>query len=134
MPAPRHSRPLASALGAALALALATLTACSSSDAAAPADGGPTVAANVSVGPLGGTSFSPVTVTVRKGQAVTWTWEEGAHSVTSGSACKPDGKFDSSLKTAPDTFTQVFDAEGSYPYFCTPHCAAGMTGVVVVTP
>jgi plastocyanin len=133
MPAPHSSRSLVGAtLG--ITLALAMLNGCSSSDVAVPADGGPVVGATVTVGPGGSTSFLPVTVTVKKGQAVTWTWDEGAHSVTSGAGCKGDGTFDSGQKTAPFSFTQVFDTAGSFPYFCTPHCAAGMAGTVVVTP
>lgn len=120
-------------LGVALAIAIGTC-ACSSSDASAPVDSGPVVGASVTVGPGGSTSFLPVTVTVKKGQAVSWTWDEGAHSVTSGSSCKGDGKFDSGQQAPPFTFTQVFDTAGSFPYFCTPHCGVGMAGTVVVTP
>lgn len=137
MPHPTSPRiALTSALGVALAAALAfTSTSCSSSsEAGTPADGGPVIGATVAVGPGGSTSFLPVTVTVKKGQAVTWTWDAGAHSVTSGTSCKGDGTFDSGLKTAPFAFTRVFDTAGSFPYFCTPHCAAGMAGTVVVTP
>lgn len=51
----------------------------------------------------------------------------------SGASCAPDQKFSSGRVQGPGTtFEQKFDAPGTYPYFCDPHCGMGMTGKVVV--
>jgi plastocyanin len=65
---------------------------------------------------------------------VTWTnTVVTGHTVTSGSDCTPDGLFDSGGLLLDDTFGFRFEAEGSFPYFCIPHCLFNnMTGVVEV--
>ena len=81
----------------------------------------------------GGLTFSPATLSVKVGDTVTWKWAGSGHSVTSGSACTADKKFDSGAPAGTGTtFTFKFDTAGDFPYFCVPHCAAGMTGTITV--
>jgi plastocyanin len=80
-------------------------------------------------------AFAPKDLTIKVGDTVEWTWVAGSHSVTSGTSCTSDGKFDSTLVPPPKTFTHTFDTAGSFPYFCIAHCASsGMVGSVTVTP
>lgn len=70
------------------------------------------------------------------GDTVTWTWVGGRHSVTQGVNGALDGAlgggFDSgNLNTGADvTFTQTFDEEGVFVYYCKLHPT--MRGVVIV--
>lgn len=80
-------------------------------------------------------SFSPSTITVHPGDTITWQYNSGyPHTVTSGTSCTANGLFDSPLNSGSPTFTWYVpsDATGYIPYFCAPHCAMGMTGVIVV--
>jgi len=77
--------------------------------------------------------FSPATVTIQPGDTVRWVWINGAHSTTSGSACTPDGSWDSGVQSAPFEFSVTFFEPGAFPYYCIPHCAQGMVGTVVVS-
>jgi plastocyanin len=95
----------------------------------------------VTVGPGGGTSFSPATLTVPVGTTVTFRFSSGGHNVVSGDDCTADGAFcspdDNGCESAPTnasgtTYTHTFDQAGTFPYFCTPHCVQGMTGTIVV--
>lgn len=90
-----------------------------------------------------GVSFMPANVTIKVGQKVRWVMAAGMHTVTSGTACTADGKFcnpaDTSCAGAPvmgpgATYERTFATAGDFPYFCAPHCLAGMTGKVTVTP
>jgi len=96
----------------------------------------------VSVGE-GGFAFAPSTLTIKVGDTVCWQWKAGGHSVTSGTGCVADNKFcspsDTSCSTGTtslsgDIYEHKFTTAGAFPYFCTPHCLAGMTGTVTVTP
>jgi plastocyanin len=82
-----------------------------------------------------GLTFLPDEVTAEPGDTIRWLWSAGAHTVTSGLGCTPDGKyFDEPLDsehtvveyTIPDEIT------GEIPYFCIPHCPFEMTGVIIV--
>jgi len=77
--------------------------------------------------------YMPADVNVFPGSTVIWTnVDTAAHTVTSGSAQSgPDGKFDSSLIPAGNTWEERFDKVGNYPYFCQVH--PWMTGEVTVT-
>jgi plastocyanin len=95
----------------------------------------------VTVGPGGGTSFSPATLTVPVGTTVTFRFSSGGHNVVSGDACTADGVFCSSDDTGCDsaptnasgtTYMHTFTEAGTFPYFCAPHCVQGMTGTIVV--
>jgi len=73
-------------------------------------------------------AFSPETVTVKVGTAITWTNGDGfAHSVKSA-----DGSFVSQDLQQGQSYSATFSAPGSYAYVCGIHNS--MTGTVVVEP
>ncbi|MFB6154904.1 MAG: plastocyanin/azurin family copper-binding protein [Haloferacaceae archaeon] len=97
-------------------------------------------------------TFEPAEVTVSAGDTVVWANTSArAHSVTAYEARIPDGAsyfatggYESemaardawsngkgAIKTG-QQFTHAFEVPGEYHYFCVPHEAAGMKGVVVV--
>jgi plastocyanin/glucose/arabinose dehydrogenase len=76
--------------------------------------------------------FVPQTVNVKVGDTVRWVWEGSGHSVTSGSSCAPNGQWNSDIRSSGASFQQTFSTVGQFPYFCAPHCSAGMTGTVIV--
>jgi plastocyanin len=78
-------------------------------------------------------SFSPSALTINKGDTVVWNFTGGTHTTTSGSSCTSDGKWDSGDKNSGESYSHVFSTSGTFPYFCTPHCASGMTGSVTVS-
>jgi glucose/arabinose dehydrogenase/plastocyanin len=80
-----------------------------------------------------GTSFVPSTLTVAPGDTVHWVWSSGIHTVTSGTPCTADGRFNAPLDTSHRSFDYVIPT--GVPiirYFCIPHCAFGMTGIINV--
>jgi len=94
--------------------------------AATPA--GPATPASTASVTIQDFSFSPQTLSVKKGTAVTWTNQDSSqHTVTGdntkGFASKPLGKGDS--------YTFTFNAAGTFTYHCSFH--SSMTGTVVVT-
>ena len=73
-------------------------------------------------------AFSPETVTVKVGSAITWTNGDGfAHSVKSA-----DGSFVSQDLQQGQSFSTTFTAPGTHAYICGIHNF--MTGTVVVEP
>jgi plastocyanin len=95
----------------------------------------------VTVAPNGTLTFSPDTLTICRGDTVTWMWGSDSHTVTSGTGCTPDNQFcspnDTNCATAATsitgaTYSHTFPAAGTFPYFCRPHCGSGMTGSIVV--
>jgi plastocyanin len=85
----------------------------------------------VQVGP--GTTFSPSSVNVAPGEAVTWSFQE-FHTSTSDTMTGPE-VWDSGFLSA-GTFSHTFTTPGSYPYYCQVHSVPGgtmMNGVVVVS-
>lgn len=77
--------------------------------------------------------FIPKDITIKAGDTVKWIVKEGFHTVTSGSDCTYDGKFDSGMLVWDQVFTRVFKEPGTYPYFCDPHCKdLNMKGSVTV--
>jgi halocyanin-like protein len=79
----------------------------------------------------GAFGFGPAAVQVDPGTTVVWEWTgEGAqHNVVA----EEGGDFGSELSAdAGFTFEQTFEEEGVIKYFCQPHLALGMKGVVVV--
>ena len=71
-------------------------------------------------------AFSPATLTVTVGDAVTWTNSDPiVHTATSTT-----GAFDSGDLAEGDSFTFTFTTPGTFDYLCTPHPT--MTGQVVV--
>jgi plastocyanin len=95
--------------------------------------------AHVEVGQGGGLNFvddqsHTSTTTINVGDTVTWTWDTGFHSTSSGTCnggCSKDGIWDSGAMSAPATFSHTFNTAGNFPYFCEIHGAI-MTGMVVV--
>jgi plastocyanin len=100
----------------------------------------------VHVGAGAANSFSPQMVSINVGDTVTWVWDGGPHTVTSGSPGAVDGTFCSlPAGTAPSasacnstsyaqssgSYSYTFPAAGTFAYFCTVH-GAMMTGTVVV--
>ncbi len=72
-------------------------------------------------------SFSPATVTVKKGTKVTWTNNDStAHTVTADSGNGPD----SSTLNPGDTYSFTFSSAGTFAYHCSFH--SNMHGTVVV--
>jgi plastocyanin len=73
-----------------------------------------------------GLTFSPKTVTVKKGTTVKWSWKTGGvpHNVI--------GKGFKSKTAATVTFSKKFTKKGTYKYVCSIHKAQGMTGTVKV--
>jgi YVTN family beta-propeller protein len=72
-------------------------------------------------------AFGPQSITIRKGDSITWSNDDGApHTVTF-----KDGSADSKSISPGKTFTQAFNRAGTYEYFCSFH--PFMTGRVVVS-
>jgi len=79
----------------------------------------------------GAFAFGPPAVQIDPGTTVVWEWngEGGQHNVVA----EEGGDFESDLTAeAGTTFEQTLDSEGVVKYFCQPHRALGMKGVVVV--
>jgi titin len=89
----------------------------------------------------GGTNFvdqvsNTSTTTINEGDTVHWVWQSSPHSTTSGTCspgCAPDGTWDSTILTSPNTFDFTFNSAGTFPYYCRVHLA-GMLGKVIVQP
>jgi plastocyanin len=76
--------------------------------------------------------FSPPTVNIKAGDTVNWIWDADDHSTTSDTAV-----WDSGVHNNGFTFSRMFMAAGTFPYFCSIHGGpggVGMSGKVVVTP
>ena len=71
-------------------------------------------------------SFSPATITVKAGTAVTWTNRDDIpHTVVAN-----DKSFKSKVLDTGDKFTFTPTKPGTYPYFCSIH--PKMTGTLIV--
>ncbi len=78
----------------------------------------------------GGFAFDPPAVQVDPGTTVVWEWTGagGQHNVVD-----EDGAFESELTEEEGfTFEYTFDEERVFKYFCQPHKALGMKGVLAV--
>src|SRR5882672_9043261 len=72
--------------------------------------------------------FTPATVNITPGTAVTWTWAGSiAHNVTSD-----DAAFTASETQTQGHHTVTFQPAGTFHYHCTIHADQGMKGTVVV--
>jgi len=80
--------------------------------------------------------FSPADITINEGDTIRWTNNDTrTHTSTSGTNGVPDGIWNSGDVTPGNTYERVFNAAGTYPYYCHYHFAMGMTGTItVVTP
>ena len=83
--------------------------------------------------------FEPSTVTISKGDSVTWTNNAGfPHNIVFDEDAVPAGVNADALSNedylnAPgETVTRKFDVAGEYGYYCEPHQGAGMVGKVIV--
>jgi len=76
--------------------------------------------------------YLPYSVSVKEHSSVTWTNDDIAvHTVTSGIPSDGyNGIFDSGLISPGSTFTNQFDEEGTFDYYCIAH--PWMTGNVIV--
>jgi halocyanin-like protein len=79
----------------------------------------------------GNFAFSPPAIHVANGTTVQfeWTGEGGGHNVVAESEAFNSG---STVAEAGINFEHTFNEDGVYQYFCNPHKANGMKGVVVV--
>ncbi|HVC35369.1 MAG TPA: plastocyanin/azurin family copper-binding protein [Chloroflexota bacterium] len=88
-------------------------------------------------------TFDPGTVTISKGQTVTWqNASSTVHSATfdpskvanKADVSLPDGvqPFDSGLLQPGQSWSHTFTVAGTYKYVCIPHESLGMRGTVVV--
>lgn len=78
-------------------------------------------------------AFDKQSITITEGDTVTWANADGvSHTTTSGTNCKADNQWNSGLLSQGASFSHTFTTEGTYPYFCAPHCSGGMTGTVTV--
>jgi len=74
-------------------------------------------------------SFSPASITVKKGTTVTWTNKDStAHTVTENDG--KDGPKSTTLNPG-QNYSFTFNAAGSFAYICSIH--PNMTGTVTVT-
>lgn len=73
-------------------------------------------------------TFTPPTLTIKKGSTVTWRNGDGAnrHTVTGN-----DDRFDSGILEPGRTYSFTFSQPGTYRYHCTIHPWA--TGAITVT-
>ena len=76
---------------------------------------------------VGNNFFNPSAFSATVGEAVVWAWADGAvtHNVTFDDG--PESNDQSS-----GTYSRTFTAAGTYPYHCTIHGAAAMSGTVTV--
>merc|ERR1719434_671479 len=81
----------------------------------------------------GGLVFEPATVTINKGESVTWKNNAGfPHNIMFDEDEIPAGANADALSNedylnAPgETVTRKFDVSGTYSYYCEPHQGAGM--------
>jgi plastocyanin len=75
------------------------------------------------------------TVHILEGEAVTWQWIIGIHSVTNGTGVDDPNAgtvFDQPISSANPQFTFTFTSAGTFPFFCRPHELELMKGVVEV--
>lgn len=79
-------------------------------------------------------SFIPPNITIDAGDQVIWNNTSSiTHTSTSGENCTSNGVWDSGNIVSGGTYSRVFSAAGSYPYYCTYHCLQGMTGTIIVS-
>ena len=76
---------------------------------------------------MSGFAFSPASMTIKAGTALTWTNADNAtHTVTAD-----DGSFDSGNVASSATFTHTFATAGTFAYHCNIH--SSMHGTITVT-
>ncbi len=82
---------------------------------------------------VSGNRFTPANVTISAGQYVTWKNEDTViHTSTSDTGVTP--AWNSGTLATGQTYTVYFSTPGIYPYHCSIHGAAVMSGTITVTP
>ena len=83
--------------------------------------------------------FDPATVTIAKGDSVTWVNNAGfPHNIVFDEDAIPAGanadalSHDDYLNAPGEKVSTKFDVAGEYSYYCEPHQGAGMQGKVIV--
>jgi len=85
----------------------------------------------VTVGPDGEYVYDPAAVRVSPGTTVTFEWASPTHNVLVEAS--PDGwGGHAPIEDEGFSFQHTFETEGVYAYYCEPHLALGMKGVVEV--
>lgn len=80
-----------------------------------------------------GNVFRPSEVIITAGSTIEWVWSEGGHNVVVDD--RPEDSEWAGHGAIEDTgyvYEHEFTAEGTYRYYCSPHRAQGMSGVVHV--
>ncbi len=77
-----------------------------------------------------GFAFSPSSITVKKGDTVTWTNDDSAAHTVTTKGTNPES-FDSGTLANGKSFSHTFKAVGTYTYICNFH--SSMIGTVKVT-
>ena len=94
----------------------------------------PAATVSVDVGGDGPYFYPSMSVTIRPGDTVEWTWRDVrffSHRYVRLSNGTSDGLFDSGSHRDPFTFSFTFPNTGTFPYFCqTPLFDMGMVGQV----
>ena len=90
-------------------------------------------------GTSGSLAFDPPTVTIAKGESVTWVNNVGfPHNIVFDEDAVPSGVnaealgHEEYLNAPGEKHTVKFDTAGEYGYYCEPHQGAGMVGKVIV--
>ncbi|MFH1209451.1 MAG: cupredoxin family copper-binding protein [archaeon] len=74
-----------------------------------------------------GFAFSPPTLTIHRGDTVTWTnYDSVGHTITSDSG----NELNSMTFSDGQTYSHTFNTVGTYAYHCTPH--PNMKGTIIV--
>jgi plastocyanin len=109
-----------------MALALFACIAIAAPTAALASAGGAGSAAGSHTVVLQNLRFHPGTLTIKRGESVTWVWHDGniAHNVTGPGFHSPTQSHGS--------FTVRFTHAGTFNYHCTIHVAMGMVGKIIV--
>ncbi len=84
--------------------------------------------------------FTPSTVNAAVGDSITWTWVSGSHTTTCDPATQsgnslPAGAaiWNNPMNSTSISFTYILSVAGTYHYWCIPHAAFGMVGVINVS-
>ena len=105
---------------------------CGEDKATSPDDNGSGNGATGTVVLVGNNFFDSSNLTVTPGDKVTWQWDVSrTHTVTSGTPGNPDGTFDSDFRSS-GSFSNTFDAVGTFSYYCQVH-GASMSGTIKVS-
>jgi plastocyanin len=119
-----------------LAVVSAVAIACFSDRTSGPTQTAGSCTANLPAEAFGSTiviirnfAFSPASVTVARGAKITWV-NCGAQGDDSHTSTADAGAWRSGLLAPGESFTQTFNAAGSFPYHCEPHPT--MKGTVTV--